>query len=74
MLIAFWECEHFNNFKSNPILKFILKMNSTISKKEIILGLHQDGKSLDEIQATLMIMFENDLITSTEVIFVLLFI
>ena len=49
-------------------------MNTTISKKEIILGLHQDGKSLDEIQATLMIMFENDLITSTEVIFVLIFI
>ena len=72
MLIALKECEHCNNFTSNPNLKFILKMNTTISKKEIILGLHQDGKSLDEIQATLMIMFENDLITSTEVIFVLI--
>jgi hypothetical protein len=48
-------------------------MNTTISKKEIILGLHKNGKSLDEIQATLMIMFEDDLITSTEVIFCFLF-
>ena len=42
-------------------------MNATISKKEIILGLHQNGKSLDEIQATLMIMFEDDLINTIEV-------
>ena len=42
-------------------------MNATISKKEIIIGLHQNGKSLDEIQATLMIMFEDDLINTIEV-------
>ena len=42
-------------------------MNATISKKEIILGLHQNGKSLDEIQATLMIMFEDDIINTIEV-------
>ena len=47
-------------------------MNANISKKEIILGLHQDGKNWDEIQATLMLMFEDDLITSTEVILILL--
>ena len=47
-------------------------MNANISKKEIILGLHQDGKNLDEIQATLVLMFEDDLITSTEVILILL--
>ena len=44
-------------------------MNASISKKEIILGLHQNGKSLDEIQATLMIMFEDDLINTIEVNF-----
>ena len=38
-------------------------MNASISKKEIILGLHQDGKNSDEIQATLVLMFEDDLIT-----------
>ena len=43
-------------------------MNAKISKKEIILGLHQNGNSLDKIQATLMIMFEDDLINTTEVI------
>ena len=45
-------------------------MNASISKKEIILGLHQDGINLDEIQATLMLMFEDDLITSTDVILI----
>ena len=29
--------QHCNNFTSNPILKFILKMNTTISKKEIMI-------------------------------------
>ena len=47
-------------------------MNATISKKEIILRLHQDGNNLDEIQATLVLMFEDDLITSTEIILILL--
>ena len=42
-------------------------MNASISKKQIILGLHQDGKNF-EIQGILMLMFEDDLITSTEVI------
>ena len=42
-------------------------MNATISKIEIILGLRQNMKSLDEIQATLMIMFEDDLINTIEV-------
>ncbi len=43
-------------------------MNAAISIKQIILGLHQDGKNMDEIQSTLMLMFEDDLITSTEII------
>ena len=42
-------------------------MNATISKIEIILGLRQNGKSLDEIQAKLMITFEDDLINTIEV-------
>ena len=45
-------------------------MNTTISKKEIILGLHQDGKNLNEIQAKLM--FQDDLITYTEVTLIML--
>ena len=58
------------SFKTKKILHLKLNMNATISKKEIILGLHQDGKNLDEIQATLMLMFEDDLITSTDVILI----
>jgi hypothetical protein len=34
-------------------------MNTPISKKEIIIGLHKNGKSLNEIQTPLMIMFVN---------------
>jgi len=58
------------HFKTKKILHLKINMNATISKKEIILGLHQDGKNLDEIQATLMLMFEDDLITSTDVILI----
>ena len=42
-------------------------MNTKISKKEVILGLHKSGKTLNEIQATLIIMFEDDPIRSTHV-------
>ena len=38
-------------------------MNATFSKK--------DSKNLDEIQATRMLVFQDDLITCTEVIFIL---
>ena len=38
-------------------------MNATFSKK--------DSKNLDEIQATRMLMFQDDLITYTEVILIL---
>ena len=38
-------------------------MNATFSKK--------DSKNLDEIQATRMLMFQDDLITCTEVILIL---
>jgi hypothetical protein len=44
------------------------KMNAAISKKEVILGLHKSGKSLNDIQATLALLFENDNINSIEVI------
>jgi hypothetical protein len=55
-------------FKSKKILILKINMNAAISIKQIILGLHQDGKNMDEIQSTLMLMFEDDLITSTEII------
>jgi hypothetical protein len=42
-------------------------MNAAISKKEVILGLHNSGKTLNDIQATLALLFENDDINSIEV-------
>ena len=43
-------------------------MNAAISKKEIILGLHKSGKTLNDMQATLTLLYENDDINSLEVI------
>ena len=43
-------------------------MNAAISKKEVILGLHKSGKTLNDIQATLTLLYENDDINSIEVI------
>ena len=51
---------HFNS-KKNLHLK--INMNATFSKK--------DSKNLDEIQATRMLMFQDDLIACTEVILIL---
>jgi hypothetical protein len=42
-------------------------MNANISKKEVILGLHKSGKTIDEIQASIILMFECDQIPSTDV-------
>ena len=47
---------------------FYSKMNAAISKKEVILGLHKSGKTLNDIQATLTLLYENDDINSIEVI------
>jgi hypothetical protein len=44
-------------------------MCATISKKEIIFGHQQSVKNLDEIQATLRILFEDDLKNSIKVNF-----
>jgi hypothetical protein len=42
-------------------------MSGNISKREVILSLYKAGKTLDEIQATIIIMFEHEPIPSIDV-------
>ena len=43
------------------------RMSGNISKREVILSLYKAGKTLDEIQATIIIMFEHEPIPSIDV-------
>jgi hypothetical protein len=42
-------------------------MSAKISQREVILSLYELGKTLDEIQATIIIMFEHEPIPSIDV-------
>ena len=61
-------------FSIKYLFPFYFKMNAQISKKEVIIGLYESGKTLNEIQATLVLLFENDKINSIEVIILFLMI
>jgi hypothetical protein len=42
-------------------------MSAKISQREVILSLYESGKTLDEIQATIIKMFEHEPIPSIDV-------
>ncbi len=42
-------------------------MNKKIEKRQVIVGLHNAGKTSDEIQTCLIMLFQDDSICSTQV-------